>query len=563
MVIVSPTLPDRQEAGVSLQDPDTAQAAALRALLRGTSHVIVLIDADGTLGWASPSVGPVLGYEPAELVGTNVLTLLHPDDLELATELLSWSTTVEMDGGLDRDDARTAMDLRLRHRDGRWVNIEALTNNLLATEGIHAHLAIGRDVTARRVFDDALTALAEGISFEEGVLHLLGFLDLRISGSASALWWPTNRPEWTTSKVPSPLLRPRGPWCELPASGPYVIVDDVEEAARQGQIDAELGRAALDLGFRACWSVPVPRRSGSDIWGAARAARHASVSGALVVWSRFELVPLFGHTFPIDRVAALAHFAMARRQLELDREAQLVRERQETERLAKLDALRTDLVLSVSHDLRSPLTAITNAVDLLRDPEAGDDPADRASYADIISRNSRRLLRLVDDLLFLSSMDSDELPIDVTSIDVAELVAAAGADAVLEAKGKSLAVEVDVTPGPRLRGDAHRVRQLVDNLVSNALKYTGPGGHVRLAAAPAGAGWRVTVTDDGIGIPAAEQQLIFDRFRRASNVRGQQTQGSGLGLVIAQAVAALHHGGIGVQSEVGWGSTFSATLYDR
>ena len=217
----------------------------------------------------------------------------------------------------------------------------------------------------------------------------------------------------------------------------------------------------------------------------------------------------------------------------------------------------------MSHDLRSPLTAITNAVDLLRDPETGDDPADRVSYTDIISRNSRRLLRLVDDLLFLSSMDSDELPIDVTSIDVAELVAAAGADAVLEAKGKSLAVEVEVSPGPHLRGDAHRIRQLVDNLVSNALKYTRSGGHVRLAAAPAGAAWRVTVTDDGIGIPAAEQQLIFERFRRASNARGQQTQGSGLGLVIAQAVAALHHGGITVHSEEGRGSTFTATLYDR
>jgi len=71
------------------------------------------------------------------------------------------------------------------------------------------------------------------------------------------------------------------------------------------------------------------------------------------------------------------------------------------------------------------------------------------------------------------------------------------------------------------------------------------------------------VTDDGIGIPAGERQLIFDRFRRASNARGQQTQGSGLGLVIAQAVAVLHHGAITVQSEVSRGSTFSVTLYDR
>ena len=69
------------------QDPDPAEAAALRALLRGTSHVMVLVDADGTLRWASPSVQPVLGYDPAELVGVNVLSLLHPDDLELASEL--------------------------------------------------------------------------------------------------------------------------------------------------------------------------------------------------------------------------------------------------------------------------------------------------------------------------------------------------------------------------------------------------------------------------------------------------------------------------------------------
>jgi PAS domain S-box-containing protein len=123
--------------------------------MRGTSHVMVLLEADGTLRWCSPSVAPVLGYDPSELVGTSVLDLLHPDDLAMTMELLTWSAGTRMDGGLDRDDARSAMDLRFRHRDGRWITIEALTSNFLDSPGIGAHLAIGRDVTPRRAWTTA------------------------------------------------------------------------------------------------------------------------------------------------------------------------------------------------------------------------------------------------------------------------------------------------------------------------------------------------------------------------------------------------------------------------
>lgn len=552
------------EAVVSQSHEDVA----LRALLRGTKHLITLLAPDGSVLWVSPSVELVLGYEPADVLGHNVAEYLHPDDLAFALTFFDWSGANAMDGGLERDDAGIAFDLRLRHRNGRWMTIEGLTNNFLADPDIGGLLIIGRDVTARRILEEALTALAHGMAFADGVSRALSFLDARISGTSAAVWWPDNEPAWTTASVPENLLAAEGPWQELPAGVEYVVFEDLKAALANGDLPRELVRQAVDAGFSSLWCLPVPPDNptlGSYLSVHPEALPPASTaSGALVVWSRFQPVPLFGHRYQLEHVATLVHFAMVRRALEIQQASQLEEERRQNERLAELETLRSDLVMAVSHDLRTPLTSIIGAADMLAEAEAHPDEVqleERATYVDLVGRNAHRLLDMIDDLLFLAQLDSGVLPTTRSAVDVGALVADSVEGLRPAAQAKGVALEVEVHDGPELLADHDRLHQLFDNLVANALKYTPEGGHVRVVAGPRPAGgWEVTVADDGIGIPLAEQEAVFDRFGRGSNARDARITGTGLGLVIAQAVAKLHGGWIGLESEEGRGATFTALL---
>lgn len=536
----------------------SAEVAAMLAILRGTNHLMVLVAADGTVKWTSPSVTTVLGYERSELIGESVLTFLHPDDLPLLIELLTWSSTVPMDGGLERDDASTAFDLRLRHKTGRWVTIEALANNFLAVPEIEAHLAVGRDVTARRAMDDALTALAEGVSFTEGVLRLLAFLELRVTGVSCALWWPGNVPAWTTQSVPESLLGPNGPWRDARPDAGLLVLEDLEAAVADGHLPDDLAAAARRAGFTACWCIPIPRASEPDMWGSARARSHAHVSGVLVVWSRIQPAPLFGHHFAIDRTCAFLHFAMARHKLDADRLVQIQREQAEKLRLQELDAVRTQVALAASHDLRTPLTSIVSAAQLLRGAVETLSPQDRACV-EIIDRNATRLLGLVKDLSLLTRMVASEVP-DTQPVDMAALVRNCSDDIWAQVEAKGLNMEVTVSDGPPLAGDPHRLEQLVNNLLSNAIRYTEPGGDLRLTVRPDDDGWVLTVADTGIGVPPPEQEQVFEPFTRGSNVTRDHVDGSGLGLVIVRAVADLHRGSVTLDSQEGVGSTFTVEL---
>jgi signal transduction histidine kinase len=129
-----------------------------------------------------------------------------------------------------------------------------------------------------------------------------------------------------------------------------------------------------------------------------------------------------------------------------------------------------------------------------------------------------------------------------------------------EAESHGLTLSLEAVEGPQLAGDVDRLTQLFDNLLSNAVKFTPDGGSVSVSAAPADAGWRVVVTDDGMGIPADEQGQLFHRFFRASNAARRGVPGAGLGLSIAHAVVQEHGGVIEVCSAVGRGTTVTVEM---
>ncbi len=536
------------------------QAAAL-ALLRATSHISALFDSVGTVRWVSGSITTVLGYTPAEFVGTSVLTYLHPRDAETAVGLLEFGAGNPTDGGLDRDDVETPVDFRMKHRDGRWVAMEVLFNNFVATPGIEGNLTIAREATGRHALDGALMALARDTGSDEPLRRLLAFLEIKVTGTDAGLYWPDGDVQWTAADIDPALLTSDGPWVEALKRREHVVVTDLRQPT-DDLVAPELADAALAAGYVACWSVPIPAPRHPRFAGQSgpRPGQDRDPLGALVLWSRSHREPLIGHLATIEQVAALGYLCLSRREADRERTARLAMELEQNRRLQELDAMKTDLVLSVSHELRTPLTSIISFADLLGDEPATRSPGDSAQYAGVIKRNAERLLRMVGDLLFLGRLEAGISPLTISPVDLAATVGAAVEEARPVAAAKGVVIQTETERGRPFSGDPERVRQLVDNLLSNAVKYSRTGGSIRISVQPGADGWRLVVADDGIGIPSDETRHVFDRFYRGSNARRAQIAGSGLGLVIAQAVAMLHHGSIELSSEEGRGSTFEVVL---
>lgn len=265
--------------------------------------------------------------------------------------------------------------------------------------------------------------------------------------------------------------------------------------------------------------------------------RRASVTGAVV--------------FAFASAALLLLILLAAR---LVRGEMRVRERLSAER-AEMLALQQQLMAVVSHDLRNPLAAMKSAAALIARSEAVDD-GHREDARRVIS-NARRMERLIRDLLDFSRLRVGQaLPIHPGQADLVEVCRRAIADLGREAEGQVTVEGRGQVSGP---WDSDRLEQVVTNLVSNALKY-GPQRPVRVVVEGADGEVRLSVSDEGGGIPPALQQEIFEPFRRGVAGDAQEGHSAGLGLYIVRRIAEAHGGAVAVQSAPGQGTTFTVTL---
>lgn len=231
---------------------------------------------------------------------------------------------------------------------------------------------------------------------------------------------------------------------------------------------------------------------------------------------------------------------------------------EQNDELRELDELKTRFLATVSHELRSPLTSIVSYADLIRDE--GELSSTAGRFLDVIARNAERITKLVGDLLLLSRIEAGMIPLDLTPLSVAEVVAEAVQAAAPAAAQKGVALEGAAPGGPPVLADRARLVQVIDNLIANAVKFTDEGGQVQVTAAADGQEWRIDVRDSGIGIPPDEVSHLFDRFFRASNATSAGRPGSGLGLSIVKEVTELHGGRVEVTSTLGAGTTIHLVL---
>jgi len=253
----------------------------------------------------------------------------------------------------------------------------------------------------------------------------------------------------------------------------------------------------------------------------------------------------------------------SRRLEEKSRELEAATEelRAANERLTELDRLKDDFIATVSHELRTPLTSIRSFGEILADnPEL--DPGQRAEFLGIITRESERLTRLINEILDLARMEAGRMTWHMEDIDPRSAIedALAASSSLFAANGVHLETQIPTTL-PKVHADRDRLIQVIVNLLSNAAKFTrGPDRRVSFEVRIEPEAVLISVTDNGPGIPRDAQKQIFEKFQQVGGALSDKPQGSGLGLPISRQIVQHFGGRIWVESRPGKGARFSFTV---
>ncbi len=496
------------------------ERARLQKLIDQSSDLVTIVEADGGFRWASRD--HVLGYD-GTYIPEDIFDVVHPDDRERLQRLFVQALTTQDPTSLTR-----LYEYRARAADGTWRWLETSAANLLDDPDVHAIVLHSRDISARR---QAVEELQQATSrLRTLVAHLnvgVAMVDRDgryvVVNRAVADYLGMSDPDnllGTFDDELAPSLRPRV----------AKLVDDV---------DAHMAR----------------RR-------AVRTARELVVDERVRIGDR-----IIGRTFiPITVEGGPAGHLWLYRDMtgelaaEAERERLLDQEVRQNQRLRELDAAKSELVAAISHELRTPLTSVISFVDLLQEGLGSDAVDDQREYLEVVARNARRILRSVDDLLTIDRIESEPMTFSSVPVQLPDLVEMAVASIVPAAEQKGVEVRSSTVSGPLVRGDPDRLGQMVDNLLTNAVKFTPPGGEVVVSLRTADGRWELRVVDTGIGIPEAEQENLFRTFFRGSNARREGIHGSGLGMSIVRSVVNLHHGEIHVDSAEGRGTTVTVRL---
>lgn len=493
-------------------------ARLLGSLLDKSREIVTVLDSEGRWRYSSAEAWRLLGYRTEFDPVNGIVDLLHPDDREAAEK---WFIDI-LSGAEGTADS---LEARVQAPDGAWRYLETTADNLLDDPVVRGIVLHSRDITERR---------QSRVEVEEATKRLTTLI---LNFPGPALLEDERRRVVIANHAFTRLIGFRGDPTKLVGSR----LDEHQFELPEEFVRHELARAA----------EMVSRRQ--PVLGEQYSLRNGRA------YER-DYIPIFvsgqyrGHLWLVRDVSARAR-------AETELAALVAAQREENRRLQELDGVKAEFLSAISHELRSPLTSIVSFTQLLTEGLGRDSVTEQAEFLEIVGRNANRLLRLVGDLLLLDRLDSVKaLALEMNEVDFPTVISDAVLGIAPQAEQRSVTIEVNSTEGPPLLGDAGRLGQLVDNLLSNAVKFSIPDGKVSVRAEPMPGGWLLEVTDDGIGIPGREQEMLFSRFFRATNAKDHGTPGSGLGLSVAKAIVDLHGGQISVSSLEGSGTTFTVTL---
>jgi two-component system, sensor histidine kinase and response regulator len=459
----------------------------------------------------------LVGYTEEQLLDLTISDLTHPDD-----RAASRARRARLLGG-DTDVRR--IEKRYVRADGSIVWVEVTSTPVRDQDGVPIYtVAHIEDITVRRRAQKALVEAEERFR--------RAFDDAPIGMGLVA-------PDGRFLRV-NPLL------CEITGYDEAELLQrSFQDITHPHDLEADLDQAQSLLdGATRSYSMEkrYVRPDRSVVW--------VMLSVSLV--RDAEGVPLYF----VAQVQEIGD----RKRAEAESARLLALEREHVERLRTLDRLKDELVASVSHELRTPMTSIQGYLDLLLEGAAGELNDEQRRHLLTVRRNSERLIRVVGDLLFVAQANAGRLDLSLAEVDLGALVLECAESARVPAETKGVRLDVSVEPVPTLHGDRVRLGQLLDNLVSNAIKFTPVGGRVTVALTQRDREAVLEVSDTGMGIAAAEQEHLFERFFRTKSATKSAVQGTGLGLSIARTIAEGHGGTIGFESAEGDGTTFRVTL---
>lgn len=227
--------------------------------------------------------------------------------------------------------------------------------------------------------------------------------------------------------------------------------------------------------------------------------------------------------------------------------------------IRRLEQMRSEFVANVSHEIKTPITSVIGFTETLLDGAMADEETLR-SFLEIILEESKRLYRLIGDILDLSKIESGELPLTITNIDVSHLIHSVAHTLQDQVSQNHLRLHLHAPDRLRVASDEDRLRQIVVNLLTNAITHTPTGGRIDITVKSADDEWQLLVADTGVGMTKADLSRIFERFYRVDKARSRESGGTGLGLAIVKHLVDVLHGSIEVDSEVGVGTTFTLTF---
>jgi PAS domain S-box-containing protein len=494
---------------------------------------IVLVNARMQQMWGSARV-PVDLDDPAAVAG-----LRHPDGRPLTREDIALHRAL-------RGERLRNEEMVLQDRGRRLRSYLVDAQPIGGPDGVPvgAVLAV-HDVTRRRRAERfrtcelaVTTALAEAPSVEaagprvlEAVVGTLGWahaelwlVDARVLRPAAS--W--NAPGWPDEiAVPAHLPFGQGLSGRAWQAGKPLWIRDV---GRPQSLISET--TAMTSRLHTALAIPV--RNGTDCLGVLTAFADT------IEDPEDELVAL------MSGIAAHIGQFLERRLVE-DLQRQLIRSKNE-------------YLALVGHELRTPLTSISAYTELLREADAATLAADAPAMLEVIDRNTAQLRRIIDELLELSALDTGHAPVQTAPVDLAELAREAVSTASAAIDGGGLTIDTDLPDTLVVPGDQQRLRQILDNLLGNAVKYSPDGGRITVRARTAGRTAELTVSDTGIGVAPEERERMFTRFQRTSRARDRAIPGNGLGLALARAVVERHHGTIELTAHEGPGTTVRVRL---
>jgi PAS domain S-box-containing protein len=511
-----------------------------RSLIEGGWDVITLSDAFGQVELIAGRALGALGYAPEQLVGRNYVELVHPDDVAGALALQARL--------LAAPHEPVTIEARMRKGDGGWVWMEMVCVNHLDDPAVGAIVTNTRDISRRKEAERALAAS------EERLRVLNAELERRVSERTAEL----------------ADLYDRAPcgYHSMGADGTYRRVNDTE-LAWLGYTRAELvgQKSFSDLLTPASRASLARRRP--ELWF------HGQVSDL-----ELTLVRKDGTTMPVSVNAGAVKDAsgtpVEARVTMIDITARKHGEdslRRRSDELSLANAALTgasrakdEFLASMSHELRTPLNAVLGLCEALEEQVYGPVEERQRTALRRIEESGRRLLALIDDILDLSKLDADRMPLDVEPVRVDEICKVSLRSIQEPALRKQQTVGFHATDGfATLPADARRLKQILVNLLSNAVKFTPEGGSVGLDAVvdEAGECVRFTVWDTGKGIADVDLPRLFRPFAQLDGSLSREHGGTGLGLSLVRKLVELHGGGVSVESEPGKGSRFEVILPRR